>query len=78
MKHETDTLLGPIMGGFIIQHTSWRWSLWTCAIAVSQMLYDQALLANTGPVWCVSCISLLSPRGDLWPGSQSSNHAETI
>ncbi|KAF1978150.1 MFS general substrate transporter [Bimuria novae-zelandiae CBS 107.79] len=27
------TLGSPIMGGFIIERTSWRWTLWSCAIA---------------------------------------------
>ncbi|OCL06356.1 MFS general substrate transporter [Glonium stellatum] len=26
--------LGPIMGGFIVERTSWRWTLWSCTIAL--------------------------------------------
>lgn len=30
-----------MMGGFIVEQTSWRWILWSCTIAVSTLGFSE-------------------------------------
>ena len=31
---KSDTLAGPVIGGYIVEDTTWRWIFWSTLIAV--------------------------------------------